>query len=235
MKKSYSSTLMLLLLMNVSMVWTASSQEQVAQTVYVFDEDFNGSLLSDVQVIGEDGAGNSFEGITDSNGSVVIYGEPGTWQFTFMKEGYDTLDLNYDVTETGEGAVYLQRAAQSQTQNQVAQTIYVYAYDENFNGSLLSDVQVTGEDGAGNSFEGITDSNGSVVIYGEPGTWQFTFMKEGYDTIDVDHDVTQTGEATVYLQRSSQPIQYRDQTESSQTDQQSSTQPIPQQTTDYTT
>jgi hypothetical protein len=141
MKNSYSSILVLLLLMNISMVWTALSQEQVAQTVYVFDEDFNGSLLSDVQVIGQDAAGNSFEGITDSNGSVVIYGEPGTWQFTFMKEGYDT--------------------------------------------------------------------------------------------IDVDHDVTQTGEATVYLQRSSQPIQSQGQAESSQTDQQSSTQSIPQQTTDY--
>jgi uncharacterized GH25 family protein len=67
-------------------------------------------MLSDVQVTGQDAAGNSFEGITDSNGVVVINGQPGTWQFAFMKDGYSPLNLDYDVTETGEGAVYLQRA-----------------------------------------------------------------------------------------------------------------------------
>lgn len=96
------------------MVLTAFCQEQVSQTVYVFDGSFNGTMLSDVQVAGQDAAGNAFQGVTDSNGVVVINGQPGTWQFSFMKEGYDPLDLNYDVTETGEGAVYLQRASQSQ-------------------------------------------------------------------------------------------------------------------------
>jgi len=43
----------------------------------------------------------------------VISGQPGTWQFSFTKEGYDPLNLNYNVTETGEGAVYLQRTVQS--------------------------------------------------------------------------------------------------------------------------
>ncbi len=81
MKRSYYLPI-LMLLMGSSMVLMASAQEQVAQTVYVFDENFNGSLLSDVQVLGQDAAGNSFEGITDSNGSVVIYGQPGTWQLS---------------------------------------------------------------------------------------------------------------------------------------------------------
>ena len=54
-------------------------------------------MLSDVQVAGQDAAGNAFQGVTDSNGVVVINGQPGTWQFSFMKEGYDPLDLNYDV------------------------------------------------------------------------------------------------------------------------------------------
>jgi len=113
MKKNYYLPI-LILLMSSSMFLTALCQEQVAQTVYVFDGNFNGTLLSDVQVTGQDAAGNSFQGITDSNGSVIINGQPGTWHFTFMKEGYDPLNLNYDVTETGEGAVYLQRVSQSE-------------------------------------------------------------------------------------------------------------------------
>ena len=112
----------LLLLLSSGIVMTASCQEQVSQTVYVFDGSFNGTMLSDVQVVGQDAAGNAFQGVTNSNGVVVINGQPGTWQFTFIKDGYDSLSLNYDVTETGEGAVYLQRASQSQEEPTNTQT-----------------------------------------------------------------------------------------------------------------
>ena len=91
----------------------ASSQEQVTWTVYVHEGDLNGTMLSNVQLIGQDAAGNGFQGIADSNGVVVINDQPGTWQFSFTKESYDPLSLNYNVTETGGGAVYLQRTAQS--------------------------------------------------------------------------------------------------------------------------
>jgi flagellar hook assembly protein FlgD len=190
---------------------TASAQDQVSQKVYVYEGDFNGTMLSDVQVTGQDAVGNSFEGITDSNGVVVIDGQPGTWQFIFMKDGYSPLELNYNVTETGDGAVYLQRATQiqdqvpltqdqvSQTQDQVTQTVYVH--EGNLNGTMLSDVQVTGQDAAGNSFERITDSNGVVVISGQPGTWQFAFMKDGYNPLELNYDVIETGEGAVYLQK----------------------------------
>ena len=102
----------LVLLIGSCMILTASSQDQVSQTVYVYGGDFNGTLLSGVLVIGHDAAGISFEGITDPNGAVIISGQPGTWQFVFSKEGYETLNLSYDVTETGEGAVYLKNASQ---------------------------------------------------------------------------------------------------------------------------
>ncbi len=196
MKKGYCLAI-LFMLMSSGLVFTASSQEQVAQTVSVYDVDFNGTLLSGVSLSGQDAEGNSFQGVTDSNGAVVVEGQPGTWQFTFTKEGYDTLNLNYDVTETGEGAVYLQRAAMSQ--GQVAMTVHVHEGD--LNGTLLSGVQVAGQDAAGDSFEGITDSDGMVVVTGMPGTWQFTFSKEGYDTLSLSYDVTQTDEAAVYLER----------------------------------
>jgi hypothetical protein len=196
MTRGYSLILFILLI-GSSMVLTASSQEQVAQTVYVLEGDINGTMLSDVQVAGQDASGNGFQGITDSNGVVVINGQPGTWQFSFSKEGYNPLSLNYDVTETGEGAVYLQRTSQSQ--EQVAQTVYVHEGD--LNGTMLSDVQVAGQDASGNGFQGITDSNGVVVINGQPGTWQFSFYKEGYNPLSLNYDVTETGEGGVYLQR----------------------------------
>jgi phosphatidate phosphatase APP1 len=196
MTRGYSLILFILLI-GSSMVLTASSQEQVAQTVYVLEGDINGTMLSNVQVTGQDASGNGFQGITDSNGVVVINGQPGTWQFSFSKEGYNPLSLNYDVTETGEGAVYLQRTSQSQ--EQVAQTVYVHEGD--LNGTMLSDVQVAGQDASGNGFQGITDSNGVVVINGQPGTWQFSFYKEGYNPLSLNYDVTETGEGGVYLQR----------------------------------
>jgi hypothetical protein len=205
-----TSCIAILMLLTGSMMFAASaqdqisSQDQVSQTVYVYDGDFNGTTLSDVQVTGQDAAGNSFEGVTDSNGVAVIGGQPGTWYFAFNKDGYNLLELNYNVTETGEGAVYLQKATQTEgqvslTQNRVFQTVYVY--DGDFNGTMLSDVQVTGQDAAGNSFEGVTDSNGVVAIGGQPGTWYFAFNKDGYNPLELNYNVTETGEGSVYLQK----------------------------------
>jgi hypothetical protein len=121
-----------------------------------------------------------------------------------MKDGYRPLELNYNVTETGEGAVYLERAPQTQdqaiqTQDQVTQTVYVHEGD--LNGTMLSDVQVTGQDAVGNSFEGITDSNGVVAISGQPGIWQFAFMKDGYNPLELNYNVTETDYGNVYLQK----------------------------------
>lgn len=57
-----SSLVVLMLLIGSSLILPASSQEQVSQTVYVYDGDFNGTLLSGVQVAGQDAAGKSFSG-----------------------------------------------------------------------------------------------------------------------------------------------------------------------------
>lgn len=185
-----------MLLISSSMVSIVSAQEQVALTVHVYEGDFNGTLLSDVSLIGQDEAGNNFQAVTDSNGSATVAGQPGTWTFTFGKEGYDILNLNYDVTETGVGAVYLQKTTPSL--DTVALTVYVH--DGDLNGTMLSDVQVTGEDASGNGFQGFTDSNGAVVIEGQPGTWQFYFSKEGYNLLSLSYDVTQTDVAAAYLE-----------------------------------
>ncbi|MDD2754824.1 MAG: tetratricopeptide repeat protein [Methanothrix sp.] len=258
MTKGYCLVVLMLLIGSCLML-PASSQEQVSQTVYVYDGDFNGTLLSGVQVAGQDAAGKSFSAITDSNGVAVVSGQPGTWLFVFIKDGYETLDLSYNVTETDEGAVYLVRSNQptgqvapslnnqqpeaiskantayktqletnatslvetelnqdgegqnptkdsqiqtASSQDQVSQTVYVY--DGDFNGTFLSDVQVAGQDAAGMSFGGITDSNGVAVVSGQPGTWQFVFTKDGYETLKLSYNVTETGEGAVYLVRSNQ-------------------------------
>jgi hypothetical protein len=233
----------LMLLIGSCLMLPASSQEQVSQTVYVYDGDFNGTLLSGVQVAGQDATGKSFSGITDSNGVAVVSGQPGTWLFVFIKDGYETLDLSYNVTKTDEGAVYLVRSNQltgqiapqtpleanatplvetklnqngegqnptidnqiqtASSQDQVSQTVYVY--DGDFNGTPLSDVQVAGQDAAGMSFSRITDSNGVAVVSGQKGTWQFIFTKDGYETLKLSYNVTETGEGAAYLVRSNQP------------------------------
>jgi phosphatidate phosphatase APP1 len=185
----------------------AQLQKPVALTVNIHEGYLNGAALSGVEVTGQDAAGNSFEGTTDSNGAAVITGQPGAWQFTFTKEGYETLNLNYNVTETEEAAAYLQRIAQSaaapaQLQEPVDFTVYVH--QDTINGTALSGVDITGKDGAGNGFEGTTDSNGASVISGQPGTWQFTFTKEGYETLNLNYNVTETDYGDVYLQSADQ-------------------------------
>ncbi len=114
MKKCCCNLVILILLTIINMPLPAASQEQVAETIYVQEEDMNGTLLPGVQVTGQDAAGSGFEGATDSNGTVVISGLPGIWQFLFTKEGYEPLNFSSNVTETAEGVVYLQRSSPHQ-------------------------------------------------------------------------------------------------------------------------
>jgi metallophosphoesterase (TIGR03768 family) len=83
-------------------------REQVALTINVRDENLTGPQLSGVQVAGLDASGTSFNQLTNSDGSVVISGQPGTWQVTFSKDGYEPISLNYSVMNTQTTAAYLQ-------------------------------------------------------------------------------------------------------------------------------
>jgi tetratricopeptide (TPR) repeat protein len=120
MIKSFRLAILIILICS-SMVSSAFSRDQVLQTVHVHEGDLSGTLLSNVLVTSEDAAGNIFEGMTDSNGVALTYGQPGTWHFVFTKEGYETLDLSYDVIETGEGAVYLAKSDHPPEQNAPSQ------------------------------------------------------------------------------------------------------------------
>jgi hypothetical protein len=83
------------------------SKEQVALTIYVHRGSPNGTMLSGVDITGQDAAGVDFKGSTDSQGVAVIKGSPGTWNFTFTKDDYNSLNLNYDVSKTDECATVL--------------------------------------------------------------------------------------------------------------------------------
>lgn len=198
MKKFYHLAVLTLLTVNC-MVLAAYCQEQAALTVYVHEGSLKGTMLSGVKVTGQDAGNNCFEGMTDNNGSANIKGQTGTWQLTFAKEGYETLKLRYAVNKTDSAAAYLQKTNESQ---QVALTVYVH--DGSLNGSMLSGVSISGQDAVNNSFEGTTASDGSAVIRGQPGVWQFTLTKEGYKTLELRYDVEKTDNAAAYLQKTNQ-------------------------------
>jgi len=207
MKTNYCLAALIVLMIG-GIALAADSQESVAFTAYVHEGDLNGTLLSGVEITGQDAAGSSFDAITDSSGSAIIYGQPGTWKFEFAKNGYDTLNLSYDVTQTDAGAAYLEKTAQSQSQGNVDQSqsqdsvdLTIYVHKGDLNGTLLSGVEVTGQDAAGNSFDKTTSSDGAVTISGMPGTWKFTFAKNGYETLDLTYDVTQTEDAAAYIEK----------------------------------
>ena len=174
-----------------------SAQQQVKLTLYVLDGGINGPVLPGVAITAYDASGNSFKAVTDSKGAVTINGQPGAWRFTISKEGYETINSYYDVTETHAAATYLQRLTQAQ--ENVALTIYVH--DGNLTGPQLPGVQVAGQDASGNSFNQLTNSVGSAVINGQPGTWQFTFSKGGYNPVSLNYSVNETQTTAAYLQR----------------------------------
>jgi hypothetical protein len=178
------------------MIFPASSQEQVDLTMYVHEGDLDGALLSGVKITGQDASGNGFVQATDANGTAVVQGEPGIWQFAFQKAGYDTIFLTYNATQTEETAAYLKK---NDTTDLVTLTIYVHEGD--LNGDLLSAVQIKGQDGNGNEFVETTNTSGVAVVKGEPGVWQFAFQKEGYDILFLTYNATQTEETTAYLEK----------------------------------
>jgi len=184
------------LLILSSMALPASCQEQISLTINVHEEALDGPLLSEVLITGSDGTGNEFAGVTDSDGAAVISGTPGTWQFSFQKDGYDDLNLQYDATQTEETAAYLEKSSCAE---QVALAVYVL--EGSLDGPILPDVQITGQDGDGNEFSGTTNSTGVAIISGIPGTWQFAFQKAGYDSLYLQYNATQSEEAAAYLEK----------------------------------
>ncbi len=194
------------LLLLGSMTMLAGAASEATLTVNVHDGDLNGTLLSGVQITGTDASGNAFEGTTNSDGIAEISGEPGTWTFTFEKDGYDPLYLKYDATTSEETAAYMEKSSDASTSGASSQDsvdLTVYVHDGSIDGDLLSGVAIAGTDAAGNSFEGKTGSSGTAIVSGTPGTWQFSFEKSGYESLYLTYNATQTESTAAYLEKSS--------------------------------
>ncbi len=91
-------------------------------------------------------------------------------------------------------------------QEQIALSIYVH--EGNLNGTMQSDVQVTGQDAKGSPLKATTDANGIAVVKGVPGTWQLALEKANYQPIELTYEAVQTEEVAAYLEKTiySDPI-----------------------------
>jgi phosphatidate phosphatase APP1 len=188
---------MALLLISCGSLQAASAQGDVTLSIYVHEGNLNGSMLSDVQITGQDAEGNSLSSTTDSNGIAVIKGMQGTWKLDFTKSGYQALELSYDALQTEEVAAYLEKAASSQPI-----TLTVYVYEGSLNGTVLSGVQITGWDAAGDEINAVTDDDGSAEIKGTPGSWQLSLEKSGYKSVDdLSFDTSESEEVGAYLKK----------------------------------
>lgn len=88
-------------------------------------------------------------------------------------------------------------------QEEVALTLYVH--ENSASGPVIVGARVTGQDGAGNSFDQTTKSSGYVTITGTPGTWSFTASKSGYNSNSWSQDITATCTKHAYLTMGEQP------------------------------
>lgn len=174
----------------------ASAQQQVALSIYVYEGNLNGTMLSGVSVIGQDGQGGSLQGTTDADGVAVIKGQPGEWNLVFEKESCQELELTYQADQTEEVAAFLERKPSSSPIN-----LTLFVYEGSMNGTALSGVQVSGNDAAGEEFSATTDSSGSANLSGTPGSWEMTLRKTGYKpVVNLAFETAESEEVGAYLE-----------------------------------
>ncbi len=89
--------------------WLQIASGDVILTLYVHENSASGPITSGATVTGQDGGGNSFSQVTNSNGYVTITGAPGTWSFTAGKSGYETNSWSQSITADGTKHAYLIR------------------------------------------------------------------------------------------------------------------------------
>ncbi|WP_292489678.1 hypothetical protein [Methanoculleus sp. 10] len=182
-------------------------------------------MLSNVQVTGSDGAGNSFSKTTSSGGYVTITGKPGTWSFTASKSGYNFNSWSQSITAACEKHAYLTATVQD-----VTLTLYIHIHDGKTTSSggsgsfvaskcsgdrihrcraTVQDVTLSIHDhqSSGDRFRRwnvLTTS--SMTITGKPGTWSFTASKSGYNFNSWSQSITAACEKHAYLTATVQDV-----------------------------
>lgn len=84
--------------------------------------------------------------------------------------------------------------------------LVMYVHEGNQYGPVIVGAQVKGHDGAGTSFNKITNQSGYVTITGTAGTWHFEVSKAGYRTEAWDQNITQDCTRHAFLQPG-QPVE----------------------------
>ena len=153
----------------------------VTLTLYVHEGDVNGPTIPDVLVTGQDGAGQSFEQTTDSNGYATITGISGTWSFSASAEGYETNSWSQSITETDRKDAFLQ-GAQQYSQNSVIGKWALHAEDE----CISSDERVSFFPSTFDS-EIVFKSDGTLISYWENGESSGKWSQDG-DAIRIQFD-----------------------------------------------
>ena len=87
----------------------------VTLTLYFHNGDLNGPVIQGVEVTGQDGSGSNFQQTTDSRGSVIISGNPGTWSFSATAFGYQTKSWSQSISDTSDSHEYLQQVQQQES------------------------------------------------------------------------------------------------------------------------
>ena len=95
--------------------FTYISDLPVTLTLYIHNGDLNGPVIQGVEVTGQDGSGSNFQQTTDSRGSVIISGNPGTWSFSATAFGYQTKSWSQSISDTSDSHAYLQQVQQQES------------------------------------------------------------------------------------------------------------------------
>jgi GH25 family lysozyme M1 (1,4-beta-N-acetylmuramidase) len=166
-------------------------------TLYIHEDSASGPIVQNAHVTGSDGSGIPFDKTTDSSGSVIITGVPGTWLFIVSKSGYNPNSWSQSITATGRKDAFITKI------QPIPVTLTLYIHEDSASGPIVQNARVTGSDGSGIPFDKTTDPSGSVVITGVPGTWQFIVSKSGYNPNSWSQSITATGRKDAFITKSS--------------------------------
>jgi Tol biopolymer transport system component len=157
----------------------------------------SGELLSDVQLTGEDGGGNSFSVVTDAEGTAVIPGTPGLWQFEAFLVGYQTAiwldNINTTITKDAFLTISLVPTVSWEKTFGGTNDDIIYTIQETSDGGFIMT-------GVTNTYDQVTGSGEVLSSYGDlwlvktdslgNKIWEKTFSSGS--NLDVGYDVEQT-------------------------------------------
>ncbi len=153
-------------------------------------------------------AGGNFQQQYGPSGRPLVYyhdksiSKPSRWDNQYFSS-YKEIDTDhfifYSVLPASKAATGV---SETRTQPDTIVTLILYVHNGSSSGPIIPTAQVTGQDGSGNSFQQITNSDGYVKITGDAGTWSFTASAEGYETISWTQPISLSGTKHAFLQKS---------------------------------